>query len=83
MAHYATVIQKTGSTSCIATPTEEDRATLSIQYNRDWGTSYSRPPIDPYLTSPLLQNPGGAIAQCYLPPGCGDIPALTPAKAGT
>jgi len=22
---------------------------------------YSRPPIDPYLTSPLLQNPGGAI----------------------
>ena len=24
------------------------------------GTSYSRPPIDPYLTSPLLQNPGGA-----------------------
>ena len=28
----------------------------------DWGTSYSRPPIDPYLTSPLLQNPGGAIA---------------------
>jgi len=32
------------------------------QYNRDWGTSYSRPPIDPYLTSPLLQNPGGATA---------------------
>ena len=26
----------------------------------DWGTSYSRPPTDPYLTSPLLQNPGGA-----------------------
>ena len=25
-----------------------------------WETSYSRPPIDPYLTSPLLQNPGGA-----------------------
>jgi len=25
-----------------------------------WGTSYSRPPIDPYLTYPLLQNPGGA-----------------------
>ena len=25
------------------------------------GTTYSRPPIDPYLTSPLLQNPGGAI----------------------
>ena len=39
----------------------EQRATLiHRQYNRDWGTSYSRPPIDPYLTSPLLQNPGGA-----------------------
>jgi len=37
------------------------RATLiHRQYNRDWGTSYSRPPIDPYLISPLLQNPGGA-----------------------
>jgi len=37
------------------------RATLiHRQYNRDWGTSYSRPRIDPYLTSPLLQNPGGA-----------------------
>ena len=41
----------------------EQRATLiRRQYNRDWGTSYSRPPIDPYLTSPLLQNPGGATA---------------------
>jgi len=29
----------------------------------DWGTSYSRPPIDPYLNSPLLQNPGGATAR--------------------
>jgi len=39
----------------------EQRATLiHRQYNRDWGTSYSRPPIDPYLTSHLLQNPGGA-----------------------
>jgi len=39
----------------------EKRATLiHRQYNRDWGTSYSRPPIDPYLTPPLLQNPGGA-----------------------
>jgi len=45
----------------------EQRATLiRRQYNLDWGTSYSRPPIDPYLTSPLLQNPGGS--------GC---PALT------
>ena len=43
----------------------EQRATLiHRQYNRDWGTSYSRPPIDPYLTSPLLQNPGGATVQC-------------------
>ena len=41
------------------------RATLiHRQYNRDWGTSYSRPPIDPYLTSPMLQNLGGAT-------GCG------------
>ena len=31
----------------------ELRATLiHRQYNRDWGTSYSRPPIDPYLTFP-------------------------------
>jgi len=29
-------------------------------FNRDWGTSYSRPPIDTYLIFPLLQNPGGA-----------------------
>jgi len=27
-----------------------------------WRTSYSRYPIDPYLTSPLLQNPGDATA---------------------
>ena len=39
----------------------EQRATLiHRQYNRDWGTLYSRSPIDPYLTSPLLQNAGGA-----------------------
>jgi len=31
----------------------EQRATfIHRQYKRDWGTSYSRPPIDPYLTSP-------------------------------
>jgi len=31
----------------------EQRATLiHRQYNRDWVTSYSRPPMDPYLTSP-------------------------------
>ena len=46
----------------------EQRATLiHRQYNRDWGTSYSRPPIDPYLTSPLLQNPGGATARLPTP----------------
>ena len=39
----------------------EQRATLiHRQYNRDWGTSYSILPVDPYLTSPVLQNPGGA-----------------------
>ena len=39
----------------------EQRATLiHRQYNRDWGTSYSRLPIDPYLTSHPLQNPGNA-----------------------
>jgi len=39
----------------------EQRATLiHRQYNRDWGTSYSRPPIDLYTSLPPLQNPGGA-----------------------
>ena len=42
----------------------EQRGTLiHRQYNRDWGTSYSRPPIDPSYRPhfpPLLQNPGGA-----------------------
>ena len=47
----------------------ERRATLiHRQYNRDWGTSYSRPPIDPYLTSSLLQNPGGAAVCRFLVP---------------
>ena len=47
----------------------EQRATLiHRQYNRDWGTSYSRPLIDTYLTFPLLQNPGGATG-CNLPVG--------------
>jgi len=32
-----------------------------------WGTSYSRPPIDPYLTSPLLQNPGGSTGSPLCP----------------
>ena len=27
------------------------------------GWSNTRPPIDPYLTSPLLQNPGGATVE--------------------
>ena len=30
----------------------EQRATLIHRQYGDWGTSYSRPPIDPYLTSP-------------------------------
>ena len=34
----------------------KQRATLiHRQYNRDWGTSYSRPPIDQYLTSPCYK----------------------------
>ena len=34
----------------------EQRATLiRRQYNRDWGTLYSRPPIDPYLTPPCYK----------------------------
>ena len=44
----------------------ELRATLiHRQYNRAWGTSYSRPHRDPYLTPPLLQNPGGATVKQY------------------
>ena len=30
-----------------------------------WGTSHSRPPVDPFLTSPLLQNPGGATERIH------------------
>jgi len=34
----------------------EQRVTLIHgQYNQDWGTSYCRPPIDPYLTSPCYK----------------------------
>ena len=34
----------------------EQRAPLiHRRYNRDWGTSYSRPPIDTYLTSPCYK----------------------------
>jgi len=44
------------------------RATLiHRQYNWDWGTSYSRPPIDPYLTFPLLQNPSSATVYSHGP----------------
>ena len=51
------ILRNTRQIQCKAV---EQRATLiHRQYNRDWGTSYSRPPIDPYLISPLLQNPGG------------------------
>ena len=51
-----------GTSSYHTTNTLQGRRATLIhrQYNLDWGTSYSRPPIDPYLTSPLLQNPGGA-----------------------
>ena len=54
----------------------EQRATLiHRQYNRDWGTSYSRPPIDPYLTSP-----------CYkilaAPLGVSDIAATVTTRKG-
>jgi len=31
---------------------EQTATLIHRQYNRDWGISYSRPPIDPYLTSP-------------------------------
>ena len=42
---------------------EQTATLIHRQYNRDWGTSYSRPPIDPYTSlPPLLQNPGGATA---------------------
>jgi len=44
----------------IARPSSKEPRLIHRKYNRDWGTSNSRPPIDPYLTSPLLQNPGGA-----------------------
>ena len=44
------LLRITGQVHCKAV---EQRATLiHRQYNRDWGSSYSRPPIDPYLTSP-------------------------------
>ena len=34
----------------------DQRATLiHRQYNRDWGTSYSRPPIDPYLVWQMVR----------------------------
>ena len=57
-----------GTSSYHTTNTLQGRRSTLIhrQYNRDWGNSYSRPPIDPYLTSPLLQNPGGAS-------GCGGV----------
>ena len=45
----------------------EQRATLiHRQYNRDWGTSYSRPPIDPYLTSPCYKILAAPLLPCSL-----------------
>ena len=35
------------------------------------------------LPSPLQELTYDGITQCYLPPGRGDIPAFTPAEAGT
>jgi len=43
---------------------EQIATLIHRQYNRDWGTSYSRPRIDPYLTSTPLQDPGGATDDC-------------------
>jgi len=34
---------------------EQTATLIHGQYNRDWGTSYSRPPIDPYLTPPCYK----------------------------
>jgi len=46
----------------------EQRATLlHRQYNRDWGTSYSRPPIDPYLTSPCYKILAALLGGAKLP----------------
>ena len=38
--------------------------------------------MQPGLVATKTHVPCG-ITQCYLPPGRGDIPALTPVKAGT
>jgi len=35
------------------------------------------------VATPLRELMPHGITQCYLPPGRGDIPALTPAEAGT
>ena len=43
-----------GTSSYHTTNTLQRATLIHRQYNRDWGTSYSRPPIYPYLTSPLL-----------------------------
>ena len=48
----------------------EQRAKLiHRQYNRDWGTSYSRPPIDPYitrLTSPCYKVLAAPLLWCFV-----------------
>jgi len=52
-----------GTSSCHKTNTKPYKFPLHCSKCVSfWGTSYSRPPIDPYLTPPLLQNPGGANA---------------------
>ena len=35
------------------------------------------------VATPLRGLGSHGITQCYLPPGRGDVPALTPAEAGT
>ena len=44
----------------IARPSSKEPRWYTDNTTGTGGTSYSKPPIDPYLTSPLLQNPGGA-----------------------
>ena len=44
----------------------EQRATLiHRQYNRDWGTSYSRPPIDSYITPPCYKILAAPLQMLY------------------
>jgi len=55
------------------------RPRLMLKTNKVYGYSSSQ---DTCLTATGTHMPYG-ITQCYLPPGRGDIPAFTPAEAGT